>query len=53
MSEVELLCDDLAIMADGKLIYNDTMDVFRSEDNHLSLTERFINKVMTPKRQAV
>lgn len=48
MSEVELLCDDLAIMANGKLIYNNTMEAFRSEDNELSLTERFIQKVLTP-----
>lgn len=51
MSEVELLCDDLAIMANGKLIYNNTMEAFRSEDSELSLTERFIQKVLNPSIQ--
>lgn len=45
MSEVDLLCDDLAIIAKGDLIYNDTMDNFRKDHTNVSLTEAFINIV--------
>lgn len=45
MSEVDLLCDDLAIIAKGDLIYNDSMDNFRSQNQGISLTEAFINIV--------
>ena len=47
MSEVDLLCDDLAIISKGKLIYNNTMSNFRSEFSHQSLTEAFIEIVNT------
>ncbi|MCD4792122.1 MAG: ATP-binding cassette domain-containing protein [Bacteroidales bacterium] len=45
MSEVDLLCDDLAIISKGKLIYNDTMDAFRKETEGESLTSAFIKTV--------
>lgn len=45
MSEVDLLCDDLAIIAKGDLIYNNSMDQFRKEYNNTSLTEAFISIV--------
>ncbi|MBJ2173887.1 ATP-binding cassette domain-containing protein [Aureibaculum sp. A20] len=45
MSEVDLLCDDLAIIAKGNLIYNDTMDAYRKQSEGKSLTEAFINIV--------
>lgn len=45
MSEVDLLCDDLAIIAKGDLVYQNTMDHFRSEFADISLTEAFIRIV--------
>jgi sodium transport system ATP-binding protein len=45
MSEVDLLCDDLAIIDKGKLVYNDTMDNFRKQSSSQSLTETFIQIV--------
>ena len=45
MSEVDLLCDDLAIISKGNLIYNDTMENFRQRSSNRSLTESFIQIV--------
>jgi sodium transport system ATP-binding protein len=45
MSEVDLLCDDLAIIDKGKLLYNDTMDNFRANMQADSLTGEFIRIV--------
>ena len=45
MSEVELLCDDLAIISKGNLIYNDSMVNFKEAYQHQSLTEAFIKIV--------
>lgn len=45
MSEVDLLCDELAIISKGNLIYSDTMKNFRTEFAHQSLTEAFIDIV--------
>lgn len=45
MSEVDLLCDDLAIIHKGKLKYNNTMDAFREEMKAYTLTEAFIRTV--------
>jgi len=42
MSEVDLLCDDMAIVHKGKLLYNGTMDEFRSQQQESSLTGEFI-----------
>jgi len=45
MSEVDLLCDDLAIMNKGKVIYNNTFQNFKEEMQANSLTQEFINRV--------
>ncbi len=45
MSEVDLLCDDLAIIHNGKIHYNDTMDNFRKNMQTGNLTEEFIHIV--------
>ncbi len=45
MSEIDLLCDDLAIIHKGQLIYNDTMENFRKQNINRSLTEVFIEMV--------
>lgn len=45
MSEVDLLCDDLAIIDKGELVFQDTMSAFRSQSTTESLTEAFINIV--------
>ena len=42
MSEVDLLCDDLAIIHNGSILYNNTMDKFRSQMETDSLTKEFI-----------
>lgn len=45
MSEVDLLCDDLAIIHHGKILFNDTMENFRSQMTTDNLTEEFIHIV--------
>jgi sodium transport system ATP-binding protein len=45
MSEVDLLCDDLAIINKGKLLYSGTMDDFRSNMQTDTLTGEFIRVV--------
>lgn len=45
MSEVDLLCDDMAIVHQGKLLYNGTMEDFRSNQQAESLTGEFIRIV--------
>lgn len=45
MSKVDLLCDDLAIINKGNLLYNDTMENFRANMKTSSLTEEFIRIV--------
>ena len=42
MSEVDLLCDDIAIIHKGSLLFNDTMDSFRKQMTSKSLTAEFI-----------
>lgn len=42
MTEVDLLCDDLAIINKGNLLYRDSMENFRSSMKTASLTEEFI-----------
>ena len=42
MSEVDLLCDDIAIIHKGMLLFNDTMDAFRKQMTSKSLTAEFI-----------
>lgn len=48
MSEVDLLCDDLAIIHRGKLCFSGTMQAFRDAHQGISLTEAFIRTVETP-----
>lgn len=43
MSEVDLLCDDLAIIHKGKILYNDTMENFRASMTTDNLTKEFIH----------
>ena len=45
MSEVDLLCDDLAIINKGKLLFNDSMENFRKGMQTTSLTAEFIRIV--------
>ncbi|MEL6673696.1 MAG: ATP-binding cassette domain-containing protein [Bacteroidota bacterium] len=45
MSEVDLLCDDLAIIHKGKLRFLDTMEAFRAQNQQYTLTEAFIRTV--------
>ncbi len=42
MSEVDLLCDDMAIVHHGKLLFNGTMESFREAQVEKSLTGEFI-----------
>ncbi len=51
MSEVDLLCDDLAIIHQGTLKYNGTMSDFRANMQTTNLTEEFIRIVQTPNAQ--
>ena len=45
MTEVDLLCDDLAIINKGNLIYSDTMEAFRAQMQAETLTAEFIRIV--------
>jgi sodium transport system ATP-binding protein len=45
MSEVDLLCDDLAIIHNGVIVFNDTMENFRKQMETSNLTEEFIHIV--------
>lgn len=45
MTEVDLLCDDLAIIDKGKLLFKGTMDSFRASMQEPSLTGEFIRIV--------
>lgn len=49
MSEVDLLCDDLAIIHKGSLLYNNTMGNFRKQMTTKNLTEEFIYLVESHK----
>lgn len=48
MSEVDLLCDDLAIIHQGQLKFNGTMSDFRTQMQTSNLTEEFIRIVQAP-----
>jgi len=45
MSEVDLLCDDLAIVHKGKMLFNETMDEFKGQMKAENLTAEFIRIV--------
>lgn len=50
MSEVDLLCDDLAIINKGKLVFNSDMNSFRKYAAKQSLTEAFIQIIHQSKQ---
>lgn len=52
MSEVDLLCDDLAIIHKGNLIFNDSMQNFRSQMVASNLTAEFIRIINEVKQSA-
>lgn len=45
MSEVDLLCDDLAIISNGNIIFNDSFETFKKQMTADNLTQEFINRV--------
>lgn len=45
MSEVDLLCDDLAIIHKGNILFNDTMQNFKAQMKTENITEEFIRIV--------
>lgn len=45
MSEVDLLSDDLAILSNGSLCFNGTMDAFRQSMKTRNLTKEFISYI--------
>lgn len=45
MSEVDLLCDDLAIIHKGRLLHSGTMEDFRANMQEPNLTAEFIRIV--------
>ncbi len=51
MSEVDLLCDDLAIIHQGELIFNDTLQQFRNQMVAENLTAEFI-RIINEYKQA-
>jgi sodium transport system ATP-binding protein len=48
MSEVDLLCDELAIVHRGQLKFLDSMITFRERMKANNLTEEFIRIVQAP-----
>ena len=48
MSEVDMLCDDLAIINKGKLLYQSSMEAFRQQMQAPTLTDEFIRIVRQP-----
>ena len=49
MSEVDLLCDDMAIIHEGKMLYNGTMNEFKDQMQTENITEEFIRIVNASK----
>ena len=45
MGEVNQLCDDIAIIYNGKLFYNNSLDQFKSEMTKPTFEEEFIYRV--------
>ena len=45
MGEVDLLCDDITIIHKGKVLFNDTMEAFRAQQQAPNLTAEFIRIV--------
>ncbi|ASS47964.1 MAG: ABC transporter ATP-binding protein [Candidatus Fluviicola riflensis] len=53
MSEVDLLCDDISIIYNGKLLFNDTMEAFRQQMQAPNLTAEFIRIVNASKTTVI
>ena len=53
MSEVDLLCDDLAIIHKGKMLFEGTMDDFRSNMQTDNLTSEFIRIIHASQNAAI
>jgi sodium transport system ATP-binding protein len=53
MSEVDLLCDDLAIIHKGKMLYEGTMNDFRSNMQTDNLTSEFIRIIHASQNAAI
>ena len=51
MGEVDLLCDDITIIHKGKVLYNDTMEAFRAQQQAPNLTAEFIRIVNDQKTE--
>lgn len=51
MSEVDLLCDDLAIVHQGKMLFNGTMQEFKAQMQAENMTAEFIRIVNESKNQ--
>ncbi|MDX2361627.1 MAG: ATP-binding cassette domain-containing protein [Crocinitomicaceae bacterium] len=49
MSEVDLLCDDLAIIHKGKMLFNGTMDEYKAQMQAENITAEFIRIVNATK----
>lgn len=45
MGEVDLLCDDITIIHKGKVLFNETMEAFRAQQQAPNLTAEFIRIV--------
>lgn len=53
MGEVDLLCDDITIIHKGKVLYNDTMEAFRAQQQTPNLTAEFIRIVHDQKTETL
>ncbi|MEY4604331.1 MAG: hypothetical protein RIT43_1623 [Bacteroidota bacterium] len=53
MSEVDLLCDDLAIIDKGNLLFSGTMEAFRDNMIESNLTSEFIRIIQTHRQRIV
>jgi sodium transport system ATP-binding protein len=49
MGEVDLLCDEMTLIYNGKVLYNDAMDAFRANMQAPNLTAEFIRIVQAKK----
>jgi sodium transport system ATP-binding protein len=53
MSEVDLLCDDLAIIDKGNLLFSGTMEAFRDNMIESNLTSEFIRIIQTHRQRII
>ena len=45
MGEVNQVCDDISIIYNGKMYYNNTLDQFKSEMTQSTFEEEFIFRI--------